>query len=80
MKGLCYVALILVFIMFYNKNQVYCLVVVGLFIGVFLFFKSRKYKKNGNSFRTFFSGRVIPEQNNYINEFLFHNVLKKLNE
>jgi len=79
MKGLCYVALILIFIMFYKTNPMYCLVIVGLFVGVFIFFKSRKYRAKGaTNTQGILFRRHIPQQNSNVNDFITFLILQQM--
>jgi hypothetical protein len=41
MKGFCYIVLILGFFIFYQQNPVYAIIIIVLFIGVYLLYKSR---------------------------------------
>lgn len=56
MKGYCYIALIIGFFVFYQQNPVYAIVVIILFAGVYLFFRSRKLGRRRGTFG-FFSGK-----------------------
>jgi hypothetical protein len=56
MKGYCYIALIIGFFVFYQQNPVYAIIIIVLFIGVYLFFKSRSSGTNKGAFG-FFSGK-----------------------
>ena len=51
MKGYCYIFLIMIFIMLYYKNPMYCLIVIGFIIGFYLYMKYRKGSKNNGSSR-----------------------------
>jgi hypothetical protein len=62
MKGYCYIALIIGFFVFYQQNPIYAIVVIVLFVGVYLFFKSRKTGRRGGAFG-FFSGRNVQQDN-----------------
>lgn len=52
MKILCYLILIIAFLMYYQENPVYTIIIIAIGIGVYLFFKSRKGKTGvlGNFF------------------------------
>jgi hypothetical protein len=56
MKGYCYIALILGFFVFYQQNPMYAIIIIVLFIGVYLFFKSRSSGSSRGVFG-FFSGK-----------------------
>lgn len=62
MKGLCYIALIIGFFIFYQQNPVYAVIIIAGFIGLFVFFKSRKNSSKRGNFG-FFSGRQTPQDN-----------------
>lgn len=61
MKGFCYIVLILGFFIFYQQNPVYAIVVIVLFIGVYLFFKSRS--SSGRGAFGFLSGNQAQHNN-----------------
>ncbi|MFW9828884.1 MAG: hypothetical protein ACFFEY_14940 [Candidatus Thorarchaeota archaeon] len=44
MKILCYLILIVAFMMYYQKNPVYTIIIIAIGIGIYIFFKSRKGK------------------------------------
>ncbi|MFX0021515.1 MAG: hypothetical protein ACFE9S_04265 [Candidatus Hermodarchaeota archaeon] len=62
MKGYCYIALILGFFIFYQQNPLYAIIIIVLFIGVYLFFKSRSSGSNRGVFG-FFSGKNAQQDN-----------------
>ncbi|MFX0002957.1 MAG: DUF308 domain-containing protein [Promethearchaeota archaeon] len=62
MKGYCYIALIIGFFVFYQQNPVYAIVIIVLFVGVYLFFKSRKAGGKSGIFG-FFSGKATQQDN-----------------
>jgi hypothetical protein len=62
MKGLCYIALIIGFFIFYQQNPVYAVIIIVCFIGLFIFFKSRRSSSKRGSFG-FFSGRQTTQDN-----------------
>lgn len=62
MKGYCYIALILGFFIFYQQNPIYAIIIIVLFIGVYLFFKSRSSGSNRGVFG-FFSGKNTQQDN-----------------
>lgn len=55
MKGFCYIVLILGFFLFYQENPLYAIIVIVIFFGVYLFFKSRS--SSGSSAFSFLTGR-----------------------
>lgn len=62
MKGYCYIALILGFFIFYQQNPMYAIIIIVLFIGVYLFFKSRSSGSSRGMFG-FFSGKNAQQDN-----------------
>jgi len=57
MKGFCYIALIIGFFLFYQQNPMYAIVIIVLFFGVYIFYKSRT-STSGNGPMSFFAGRT----------------------
>jgi len=55
MKVLCYFAIIVGFMMFYQKDPILTVTIIVIGVGVYIFFKSRKGK--GGIVNAFFSGR-----------------------
>ncbi|MFW9829351.1 MAG: hypothetical protein ACFFB4_03335 [Promethearchaeota archaeon] len=51
MKILCYLILVVAFMMYYQKNPVYTIIIIAIGIGIYIFFKSRKGK--GGLFKKF---------------------------
>ena len=76
MKGLCYIALIIGFFMFYQQNPLYTIIILVLFLGVYLFFKSRS-SGSGNGIFNFLSGRN-PQQDNKIDDLITLMMLQQL--
>jgi hypothetical protein len=62
MKGYCYIALIIGFFVFYQQNPVYAIVIIVLFVGVYLFFKSRKSGSKAGIFG-FFTSKNVHQEN-----------------
>jgi hypothetical protein len=61
MKGYCYIALIIGFFVFFQQSPVYAIVVIVLFVGVYLFFKSRKSGGKGGGLG-FFTGKNTQQE------------------
>ncbi len=57
MKGFCYIALIIGFFLFYQQNPMYAIVIIVLFFGVYIFYKSRT-STSGNGPMSFLAGRT----------------------
>jgi hypothetical protein len=68
MKIFIYFILIIAFLMFYQQNPLFAVIILGLFLGIYLFFKS---KKNGgfSNRGMFFSGRS-QQQNDKIDDLI----------
>ena len=63
MKGFCLVAVVVAMLMFYQKEPVYTLVIIGIGLFFYLFYKA---KKNGNGLlRTFMSGNQTSQDRNF---------------
>lgn len=75
MKGYCYIVLIIGFFVFYQQNPVYAIVIIALFIGVFLFFKSRKSSSRRFGF---FSGKSAQHQESRIDDLVTLMVIQQL--
>ncbi len=56
MKGMCYIVLIVGFFLFYQQNPIYAIFIIGGFIGVYLFYKS-KTSSSGSGIMSFLSGK-----------------------
>ncbi len=54
MKGFCYIVLVIGFFLFFQKSPMYAIVIIGIFIGVYLFYKSRT--SSGSGVLSFLSG------------------------
>ncbi len=62
MKGFCYIVLVIGFFLFLQKDPMYAIVIIGIFIGVYLFYKSRT-SSSGSGVMSFLSGRKNPQDN-----------------
>lgn len=76
MKGLCYIALIIGFFMFYQQNPLYTIIILVLFLGVYVFFKSRS-SGGGNGILNFLSGKN-PQQDNKIDDLITLMMIQQL--
>jgi hypothetical protein len=61
MKGLCYIAMIIGFFIFYQQNPVYAVLIIVLFVGIYLYFKSKKSFSTGKGRFGFLSGKQPPQ-------------------
>ena len=65
MKGFCLVAVVVAMLMFYQKDPVYTLVIIGVGLFFYLFYKA---KKSGNGLLgTFMSGNQTSQDRNFDN-------------
>ncbi len=63
MKGFCLVAVVVAMLMFYQKEPVYTLVIIGVGLFFYLFYKA---KKSGNGLLgTFMSGNQTSQDRNF---------------
>ena len=63
MKGFCLVAVVIAMLMFYQKEPVYTLVIIGVGLLVYLFYKARK---SGNGLLgVFMSGNQTSQDRNF---------------
>lgn len=76
MKGLCYIALIIGFFMFYQQNPMYAIIVIALFVGVYIFFKSRSSRSRGRGLG-FFSGKNV-QQDSKIDDLITLMMIQQL--
>jgi hypothetical protein len=61
MKGFCYIAIIVAMLMLYQKEPFYTVVIIGIGVVIYLFYKTRK---NGNGLLgAFFSGNNSHQDN-----------------
>ncbi|MFX1304395.1 MAG: hypothetical protein ACFE9X_13650 [Promethearchaeota archaeon] len=75
MKGFCYIVLIIGFFVFYQQNPVYAIIIIVLFIGVYLFFKSRS--SSGRGVFGFLSGKQ-PQQESKIDDLITLMMIQQL--
>jgi hypothetical protein len=77
---MCYIVLIVAFLMFYQREPIFTIIFIGLAIGVYLFFKSRKSSSRGGD-RGFFSaitGRNNDQQERNIDDMITLMMLQQL--
>ena len=63
MKGYCLIAIVVAMLMFYQKEPVYTLVIVGVGLALYLYYKAKKNRKG--LLGTFFSGNQPPQERNF---------------
>ena len=68
MKVFCYFILVVAFLMYYQQNPVYTIVIIGIGIGLYIFFKSRKGKSG--MITKFFSGRNEIESTSRVDDLI----------
>ncbi|MFX0106023.1 MAG: hypothetical protein ACFE75_11095 [Candidatus Hodarchaeota archaeon] len=76
MKGFCYIALIIGFFIFFQQNPIYAIIIIVLFVGVYLFFKSRSSGSKGGLFG-FLSGKQ-PQQDSKIDDLITLMMIQQL--
>ncbi len=72
MKGMCYIVLIIAFLMFYQREPVFTVIIIGLAVGLYLFFKSRRSSSRGRGrgFLSALTGRANNQQDRNIDNML----------
>ncbi len=75
MKGLCYIVLIIGFFIFYQQNPLYAIIIIVIFLGVYIIFKSRS--SGNSSILNFLSGRN-PQQDSKIDDLITLMMLQQL--
>jgi hypothetical protein len=46
MKGMCYIVLIVAFLMFYQREPVFSVIILAMTVGLYLFFRARRSGNN----------------------------------
>jgi hypothetical protein len=80
MKGMCYIVLIVAFLMFYQRDPIFTIVIIGLAVGVYLFFKSRKgsSREGGRGFLSAITRRGIDQQERNVDDMITLMMLQQL--
>jgi 5-bromo-4-chloroindolyl phosphate hydrolysis protein len=69
MKGMCYIVLIIAFLMFYQREPIFTIIIIGIVAGLYLFFRSRKSssRRRRGGFFSSITGRTDDryERNNF---------------
>ena len=76
MKALCYLVLIVAFLMYYQQNPVATVVIIFIALCAFLFFRSKR-NNNGNIRRGFLKG-AHSIQDNHMNDLITLIMLQQL--
>ena len=63
MKSYCLIAIVVAMLMFYQKEPVYTLVIVGVGLTLYLYYKAKKSGKG--MLGSFFSGPQTPQDRNF---------------
>ena len=80
MKGMCYIVLIIAFLMFYQREPVFSVIIIGIAIVLYLFFKSRKSSSRGRrgGFLSAITGRENDSQEKNIDDLITLMILQQL--
>ena len=65
MKGFCLVAVVVAMLMFYQKEPVYTLVIIGVGLFFYLFYKARKSGNGNGLLGAFMSGNQTSQDRNF---------------
>lgn len=65
MKGFCLVAVVVAMLMFYQKEPVYTLVIIGVGLFFYLFYKARKSGNGNGLLGVFMSGNQTSQDRNF---------------
>ena len=76
MKVFIYFILIIAFLMFYRQNPVFAVIIIGLILGIYLFFKARKSR--GTSAPGSFLSGFRRSQTNNMDDFLKFLLLQQI--
>ena len=75
MKGYCFLILAVAFLMYFQKEPVFTIIILGIGIAVYLFFKARK---SGKGIAGFFGGNEFPNQQDKMNDLMTLIVFQQL--
>jgi len=80
MKGMCYIILIVAFLMFYQREPVFSIIIIGIAIALYLFFKSWKSSSRGRrgGFLSTITGRENDSQEKNIEDLITLMLLQQL--
>ena len=80
MKGMCYIVLIVAFLMFYQREPIFSIIIIGIAIALYLFFKSRKSSSRGRrgGFLSAITGRENDPQEKNIEDLITLLILQQL--
>ena len=63
MKGYCLIAVVIAMLIFFQKEPVYTVIIVGVGLAIYLYYKSKKSGKG--VLGSFFSGQQSPQDRNF---------------
>ena len=75
MKGYCFLILAVAFLMYFQKEPVFTVIILGIGIAVYLFFKARK---SGKGIAGLFGGNELPNQQDKMNDLMTLIVFQQL--
>ena len=75
MKGDCFLILAVAFLMYFQKEPVFTVIILGIGIAVYLFFKARK---SGKGISGLFGGNELPNQQDKMNDLMTLIVFQQL--
>ncbi|MEJ2295992.1 MAG: hypothetical protein P8Y23_14645 [Candidatus Lokiarchaeota archaeon] len=80
MKGMCYIVLIIAFLMFYQREPIFTIIIIGIVAGLYLFFRSRKSssRRRRGGFFSSITGRTDDRYERNIDEIITLMMLQQL--
>lgn len=75
MKGYCFLILAVAFLMYFQKEPIFTVIILGIGIAVYLFFKARKSRKGISGL---FGGNELPNQQDKMNDLMTLIVFQQL--
>lgn len=80
MKGMCYIVLIVAFLMFYQREPVFTIIIIGIAVGLYLFFRSRKSssRRRSGGFFSAITGRTNDQYERNIDDMMTLMMLQQL--
>ncbi|MFW9930231.1 MAG: hypothetical protein ACFFD1_12625 [Candidatus Thorarchaeota archaeon] len=80
MKGMCYIVLIVAFLMFYQREPIFTIFIIGIAAGLYLFFRSRKNssRRRRSGFLSAITGRTDDQYERSIDDLITLMMLQEL--
>ena len=80
MKGMCYLILIVAFLMFYQQEPIFTIIIIGIAAGLYLFFRSRKSssRRRSGGFFSAITGRTNDRYERNIDDMITLMMLQQL--